>query len=81
MVVALNAPVDAVPDVPRLPVQPPEAVHALTLVDDHESVAVPPLVTLVGFAVRVTVGVVDIGVTATVAEALVLPPAPVQISA
>src|SRR5262245_43199759 len=53
---AESAPVDSVPDVARDPVQPPDAVHEVAFVDDQVSVDVPPVVTLVGFAVRDTVG-------------------------
>jgi hypothetical protein len=54
-------------------------VHELALVDDHDSVALPPLAIDTGLAVNVTVGTGG-GVTVTDAEALVLPPAPVQVS-
>ena len=75
---ALKAPVELEPEVERAPLQPPEAVQPVALVDDQFSVAEPPLATLVGVAVSVTVGAA--GVTATVAEALALPPAPLQLS-
>jgi hypothetical protein len=56
MVVALSAAVDTVPLVGSAPLQPPEAVHAVALVELHVSIAVPPDVTLVGLAVMVAVG-------------------------
>ena len=75
---ALKAPVDREPEVERAPLQPPEAVQPVALVDDQFSVAAAPLATLVGVAVSVTVGAA--GVTVTVADALALPPAPLQLS-
>jgi hypothetical protein len=66
-----------------LPVQSPEAVHELALLDDHDSVEVPPLAIDAGLpidaglAVKLTVGA---GITATDAVALPLPPTPVQVS-
>ena len=59
-----------------VPLQPPEAVHEVALVELHVSVEAPPLATEVGFAVRVTVGA---GTTVTVAvTTLLLPPVPVH---
>ena len=68
------------PEVERAPLQPPEAVQPVALVDDQFSVAAAPLATLVGVAVSVTVGAGGVDVTVTVAEALALPPAPLQLS-
>ena len=65
----------------RAPLQPPDAVQAVALVEDQVNVDAAPLATLVGLAVSVTVGVLGAGVTVTVADALALPPAPVQLSA
>ena len=79
MVVAVNAPVDVEPEVARVPLQPPDAVHAVALVDDQLSVAEPLLATLAGLADNVTVGTGG-AVTAIVADALALPPGPVQVS-
>jgi hypothetical protein len=76
---AVSAPVDSAPLGPLVPLQSPVAVHELALVDDHDSVALPPLAIDTGLAVNVTVGTGG-GVTVTDAEALVLPPAPVQVS-
>jgi hypothetical protein len=38
------------------PVQPPEAVQAVALVEPHVNVELAPLATVVGFALSVTVG-------------------------
>ncbi len=60
------------------PLQPPEAVHDVALVELHVSVEVPPLATDVGFAASVTVGAC---ITVTMAVAtLLMPFAPVQVS-
>ena len=69
------------PEVERAPLQPPEAVQPVALVDDQLSVAAAPLATLLGVAVRVTVGTDAADLTVTVADALALPPAPLQLSA
>jgi hypothetical protein len=59
---ALKAAVVSVPLSALLPLQPPEAVHEVASVEDHVSVVVAPVNTLVGLAVSVTVGVgVDAG--------------------
>jgi hypothetical protein len=55
-VVALSAPVLALPVVGSFPDQPPEAVQLVALVEDQLSVADPPLPTVVGLALRLTVG-------------------------
>lgn len=61
------------------PVQPPDAVQPVELVDDQLIVLDPPLATELGLALNVTVGVAA-GTTATVTDCEVLPPVPVQIS-
>ena len=66
-----------VPLVARLPLQAPLAVQLVALVEDHVSVEEPPLATLAGAAVSVTVGS---GTTVTVVDALALPPGPEQVS-
>ena len=76
---APKAPVELEPEIERAPLQPPEAVQPVALVDDQFSVAAAPLATLLGVAVSVTVGAG--GLTVTVADALALPPAPLQLSA
>lgn len=77
LVVAVSAAVVCVPLVASEPLQPPEAVQPVALVEDHVSAEVPPLATVVGLAVSVTVGAGD--VTVTVADWLALPPAPVHV--
>jgi hypothetical protein len=79
--VLVSAPVDVLPEVAWAPDQPPEAVQDAAFVEDQVSIDVPPLATDVGFAESDTVtdgggGVPD---TETVADALALPPAPVQV--
>ncbi len=75
---AVSAPVLALPFVGSLPDQPPDAVHAVALLEDQFSVADPPLLTVAGLALRLTAGA---GVeTLTVTDWLVLPPEPLQVS-
>ena len=54
--VAVNAPVVALPDVALVPLQLPEAVQDVALVDDQVSVAAEPATTEDGAAASVTVG-------------------------
>jgi len=61
-----------------LPDQPPDAAHEVALVEDHVNIELPPLVTVLGLAVKLTVGAGD--VTETVADCAALPPAPLQVS-
>jgi hypothetical protein len=56
LLAAVSVPVLAVPAVGWLPDQVPEAVHAVALVDDQFRLELPPLATLVGLALKVTVG-------------------------
>ncbi len=74
--VAVRAPVDWDPLVASVPVQPPDAVQEVALVELHASVALLPDTTLVGLAVSVTVGAGV--VTVTLADCEALPPVPVQ---
>ena len=74
----LRAPVDCDPLAASLPDQPPEAVQAVALVEDQVSAALLPLVTVLGAALKVTVGAGE--VTETVADWAAEPPAPVQVS-
>ncbi|HWX30516.1 MAG TPA: hypothetical protein VNZ53_24120 [Steroidobacteraceae bacterium] len=77
-VVAVMAPVLRLPLVGNAPLQPPEAVHAVALVELQVSVEAPPEATRVGFAVNVAVGAAG---TVTVAATVALvPPGPVQVS-
>ena len=77
-VVAVRACVDVEPAVASEPLQPPEAVQEVALLDDHVKTDVAPLLTVAGFAVRVTAGAGV--VTETVADCTALPPLPVQVS-
>ncbi len=69
---------DCEPLVASLPDQAPEAVQEVALVLDHVNVELAPLATVLGLAVKLTVGAG--GVTVTVADCAALPPAPVQVS-
>jgi hypothetical protein len=73
-----SAPVPWLPLVALVPLQAPEPVHDVALVELHVSVAAAPLTTAVGFAVSV---VVAAAITVIVAvTTLLAPPAPVQIN-
>lgn len=76
---AVSVPVEALPLVALVPLQPAEAVHEAALLLLQVSVEAAPDVTEVGFAVSVTVG---FGITDTlvVAAAGVVPAAPEQLS-
>ena len=83
LVVAVNAPLDWLPLIPTLPLQPAtagfaEAVQSVALVALQLSVDEAPLVIVVGFALKVTVG--GGGNTVTVTVCPVLPLAPEQVS-
>ncbi len=56
VVLALRAPVDAVPLIGREPDHPPLALHEVALLADQLSVALAPFATVLGLAFRVTVG-------------------------
>ena len=77
-VVAVRAGVVLEPAVACEPLQPPEAAQAVALVDDQVNADVAPLLTVTGFAARVTVGAGE--VTDTVADCTALPPLPLQVS-
>jgi hypothetical protein len=51
-----SAPVLRLPLVASVPLQPPEAVQDVALVEDHVSVAEPPAATVVADAMRLAVG-------------------------
>ena len=68
------APVLCVPLADFAPLQPPEAVHPVALLELHVSIDAPPPVTAPGEAVNVTLGTT---LTVAVAGALV-PPGPIQ---
>jgi hypothetical protein len=64
-----------------VPLQPPEAVQDVALVELQVSVDDPPLAMVGGLAIRVAVGTGLAGVTVTVAPvAALVPPEPVQVS-
>jgi len=65
-VVVLSAPVLALPLVGSLPAQPPEAVQLVAFVDDQLSIADPPVLTVVGLALRLTVGLTAAALTVIV---------------
>jgi len=56
VVATLSAPVLQLPLVASLPVHPPEALQLVALLEDQLSVAVDPLLTVVGVADKATVG-------------------------
>lgn len=70
-----SAPVDCDPESDFAPLQSPDAVQVVALVELHVRVAEPPGVKPVGAAVSVNVGGVP---TVTVAEAEPVPPGPVH---
>ena len=80
VVLALRPPVLADPEIAFVPLQPPDAVHDVALVDDQVNVLLDPLVTEVGDAERLTVGAGVEAVTDTEALFCVVPPAPEQLS-
>jgi hypothetical protein len=77
-VVALSAPVETLPLMPRVPLQPAVAMHETALVVLQLSVEALPVATVVGLAVNVTVGAGNT-VTGAVADAGVVPAAPAQV--
>src|SRR5215469_7325985 len=79
VVVALSAPVLALPLVGSLPDHPPEAAQLVAFVDDQLNVEADPLLTVPGVAVRLTVGLTG-AETLTVTDCVALPPAPLQVS-
>ena len=78
-VLVVSAGVLSLPCACLVPVQPPEAVHEVALVDVQLSVEVPLTSTASGLALRSTVGA-GIEVTVTWALREMLPPAPVHCS-
>jgi hypothetical protein len=72
----VNAPVLRVPLAPKLPLQPPDAVHAVALVELQLNTAAAPGATVAGLVVSTTPGT-----TFTVALAVArVPPAPVHVN-
>jgi hypothetical protein len=72
-----KGPVDTEPLAGLAPVQAPEAVQEVALVADQVRVELLPLITELGFELRLTVGAGDF--TETEADCVALPPAPVQV--
>jgi hypothetical protein len=72
-----TAPVEAVPLVALLPLQPPEAVQEVALVEDQVRVADPPDAMEAGLTLRFTVGgcggVVGLNVAVTMQLAVMAP--------
>lgn len=64
----LSAPVDWLPLVDFVPLQSPEAVQPVALVELQVSVEADPLTTDVGFAAMVTVGAAGAALTETVTD-------------
>jgi hypothetical protein len=75
---AVSAAVFVEPLTGSAPLQPPDALQEVALVDDHVIVELPPLEILLGLAVMVTVGAAE--VTETVVDCAALAPDPVQVS-
>jgi len=77
-VVLGRLPVDQMPFNATAPLQPPEAVQAVALFEVQFRLDMPPPVTVVGDAARVTVGAAEL--TTTSADCEADPPGPVQVS-
>jgi hypothetical protein len=71
--------VECDPLVAWLPIQPPEAVQAVALVDDHDTVELAPFAIVLGLADRRT-DAVGVAVTVTVEDCTARPPGPMQTS-
>jgi hypothetical protein len=70
--------VDWEPLVARVPDQAPDAVQEVVLADLQLNVDVPPLLSVLGAALKATLGVAEDTVTVVDCEAL--PPCPVQVN-
>lgn len=68
---------DCEPVIASLPDHACEATQAVALVDDHDSIEALPLATVLGVALKVTVGAGEL--TVTVADCAAVPPVPVQL--
>jgi hypothetical protein len=73
---AVRAAVDCEPLIALAPDQAPEAVQEVALVAAQVNVDVPPLATVLGLALNLTVG--GGADTETVEDCVALPPVPVQ---
>jgi hypothetical protein len=76
---AVSAALVVDPDVGFVPLQAPLAVHDVVFSEDHCRTVVPPLATVAGVAVSVTLGAAG-ALTLTMTCLLADPPAPVQVS-
>ena len=79
MLLAVSAADVSLPEVPLLPLQAPDAVQLVALVDDHVSATVEPDVTLLALTFNVKTGAA-FTLTMTVTDFCAVPPAPVQLS-
>ena len=70
-------PVECEPVIASVPDQPCEATQLVAFADDHDSMEALPLITVLGLALKVTVGAG--AVTLTVADCAAVPPEPVQL--
>ena len=78
LVDAVSAPVLCEPLVASLPLHPFEAMHEVAFVADQVKVELPPLVTVLGFAVSTTAGA---GIaTVTAVDCALVPPAPAHVN-
>lgn len=75
---AVSAPVACVPEVALVPDQAPEALQEVALVEVQVSAALARLATVLGLALKLTVG--ESPFTETVTDCAAVPPAPVQVS-
>jgi hypothetical protein len=76
---AVMAPVDCEPAFDLLPDQAPKAVQEVALVEDQVKLVALPLVTVLGFALMLTVAV-GFELTVTFVDCVALPPLPVQVN-
>jgi hypothetical protein len=74
-----KVPVLWLPPVAFAPLQPPDAVQDVALVELQVSVEDPPLAIVVGFAVRIAVGTGLVVIVTAAAKAALVPPEPVQV--
>jgi hypothetical protein len=72
-----SAPLVSLPTGGLVPDQPPDAEHDVAALVVHASCVVPPVATLAGLTVRLTVGAAT---AATAFESLAVPPLPVQVN-
>jgi hypothetical protein len=70
--------VDCEPLSALLPDHPPEAVQEVAFVDDQVKVELPPLTTVLGLALMLTVAV-GLALAVTVVDCAAVPPAPLQV--